>query len=112
MARSQAEAWSTRGVTSNVLVPGFVRTPLNERLSADPATVAGIGAGGLSGAPLAARSLEVLRLLSSRVGDALTLVKPRKAPLAARSWTLQPTDEGTWTLRNGGTAQEVRLLLP
>ncbi len=32
------------------------------------------GAGGLSGAPLAARSLEVLRRLSARVGDRLVLV--------------------------------------
>jgi len=39
LARSQAEAWSAQGVTSNVLVPGFVETPLNRRLSADPATV-------------------------------------------------------------------------
>lgn len=36
LARSQAEAWSAAGVTSNVLVPGFVLTPLNARLSADP----------------------------------------------------------------------------
>lgn len=49
LARSQAEAWSTRGVTSNVLVPGFVRTPLNERLSADPATVAALAARTLVG---------------------------------------------------------------
>ena len=33
LARSQAEAWSSRGVTCNTLVPGFVMTPLNERLS-------------------------------------------------------------------------------
>lgn len=39
LARSQAEAWSSRGVTANVLVPGFVMTPLNARLSADPARV-------------------------------------------------------------------------
>ena len=39
LARSQAEAWSGQGVTSNVLVPGFVQTALNRRLSADPATV-------------------------------------------------------------------------
>ena len=43
-------------------------------LSSDPATVEGIGAGGLSGGPLTARSLEVLRLLKGRVGDDLTLV--------------------------------------
>ncbi|MCC8906527.1 SDR family NAD(P)-dependent oxidoreductase [Curtobacterium sp. GD1] len=49
LARSQAEAWSGQGVTSNVLVPGFVRTPLNERLGADPATVAALAARTLVG---------------------------------------------------------------
>jgi dihydroorotate dehydrogenase len=40
-----------------------------------PATeVEAIGPGGLSGPPLAARSLEVLQLLKKSVGDALTLV--------------------------------------
>ena len=43
-------------------------------LAADPATVDRIGAGGLSGRPLTERSLDVLRLLAGRVGDALTLV--------------------------------------
>lgn len=36
LARSQAEAWSPHGVTCNTLVPGFVMTPLNARLSSDP----------------------------------------------------------------------------
>ena len=45
-----------------------------EGLGSDPAAVAGAGAGGLSGRPLTERSLEVLRLLHGRVGDALTLV--------------------------------------
>lgn len=44
LARSQAEAWSAAGVTSNVLVPGFVLTRLNERLASDPATVAALAA--------------------------------------------------------------------
>ncbi|WP_217707454.1 SDR family NAD(P)-dependent oxidoreductase [Nonomuraea rhodomycinica] len=44
LARSQAEAWSSRGVTSNTLVPGFVMTPLNARLSADPGKVAELAA--------------------------------------------------------------------
>ncbi|MFJ2157202.1 SDR family NAD(P)-dependent oxidoreductase [Streptomyces sp. NPDC087856] len=39
LARSQAEAWSPHGVTCNTLVPGFVLTPLNERLSSDPEMV-------------------------------------------------------------------------
>ncbi|MEV7971793.1 SDR family oxidoreductase [Cellulomonas sp. NPDC089187] len=39
LARSQAEAWSPHGVTANTLVPGFVPTQLNRRLSSDPATI-------------------------------------------------------------------------
>lgn len=44
LARSQAEAWSPYGVTANTLVPGFVMTPLNQRLSADPEKVAALAA--------------------------------------------------------------------
>lgn len=43
-------------------------------LATDPDTVARTGAGGLSGAPLRDRSLEVLRRLRARVGDQLLLV--------------------------------------
>ncbi|WP_144711580.1 SDR family NAD(P)-dependent oxidoreductase [Curtobacterium pusillum] len=49
LARSQAEAWSAQGVTSNVLVPGFVQTALNRRLSADPAAVERLAARTLVG---------------------------------------------------------------
>jgi gluconate 5-dehydrogenase len=44
LARSQAEAWSPRGVTCNLLVPGFVMTPLNARLSSDPEKVSALAA--------------------------------------------------------------------
>ena len=44
LARSQAEAWSPYGVTCNTLVPGFVLTPLNTRLSSDPEKVAALAA--------------------------------------------------------------------
>jgi NAD(P)-dependent dehydrogenase (short-subunit alcohol dehydrogenase family) len=44
LARSQAEAWSPQGVTCNTLVPGFVMTPLNARLSSDPQKVAELAA--------------------------------------------------------------------
>ncbi|MEO3875044.1 SDR family oxidoreductase [Nonomuraea sp. B12E4] len=44
LSRSQAEAWSPYGVTCNTLVPGFVMTPLNARLSADPEKVAALAA--------------------------------------------------------------------
>lgn len=43
-------------------------------LASDPDDVADAGGGGLSGEPLKARSLELLRLLRSRVGERLTLV--------------------------------------
>jgi gluconate 5-dehydrogenase len=49
LARSQAEAWSPYGVTCNTLVPGFVMTPLNERLSSDPEKVAALAARTLVG---------------------------------------------------------------
>ncbi|MGY5124254.1 SDR family NAD(P)-dependent oxidoreductase [Streptomyces nigrescens] len=44
LARSQAEAWSPHGVTCNTLVPGFVMTPLNARLSSDPEKVEALAA--------------------------------------------------------------------
>lgn len=43
-------------------------------LVAEPSEVEALGAGGLSGAPLRRRSLEVLRLLRERAGDRLVLV--------------------------------------
>ncbi|KUN76711.1 dehydrogenase [Streptomyces bungoensis] len=49
LARSQAEAWSPYGVTCNTLVPGFVPTPLNARLSSDPEKVAALAARTLVG---------------------------------------------------------------
>jgi dihydroorotate dehydrogenase len=45
-----------------------------EGLATDAGAVAAIGPGGLSGAPLKARSLAVLRRLRARVGDRLALV--------------------------------------
>ena len=50
----------------------IARTALG--LASDPAEIEAHGAGGLSGAPLRRRSLEVLRLLRERVGDRLVLV--------------------------------------
>jgi gluconate 5-dehydrogenase len=49
LARSQAEAWSPYGVTVNTLVPGFVMTPLNARLSSDPEKVAALAARTMTG---------------------------------------------------------------
>lgn len=44
LSRSQAEAWSGRGVCCNAVVPGFVRTPLTAQASADPDLVAALAA--------------------------------------------------------------------
>lgn len=49
LTRSQAEAWSPTGVTSNALVPGFVLTALNQRLASAPSIVAGLAARTLVG---------------------------------------------------------------
>ncbi|HEX6328440.1 MAG TPA: quinone-dependent dihydroorotate dehydrogenase [Jiangellaceae bacterium] len=49
-------------------------TTRRDGLRSDPDTVGRLGPGGLSGAPLKERSLEVLRLLRQHVGDSLTLV--------------------------------------
>jgi len=45
-----------------------------------------IGAGGLSGAPVAARSLEVLRRLHARVGDKLTLISVGGIETVDQAW--------------------------
>lgn len=45
-----------------------------EGLATDPATVAEVGAGGLSGRPLTARAEAVMRMLRDRVGPDLTLI--------------------------------------
>jgi gluconate 5-dehydrogenase len=36
LTRSQAEAWSARGVCCNAIAPGFVHTPLTEAVFSDP----------------------------------------------------------------------------
>ncbi|MCD0481191.1 quinone-dependent dihydroorotate dehydrogenase [Streptacidiphilus sp. ASG 303] len=57
-----------------------------EGLRTDAATVAAAGAGGLSGAPLKERSLEVLRRLHARTGGRLTLVGVGGVETAADAW--------------------------
>jgi NAD(P)-dependent dehydrogenase (short-subunit alcohol dehydrogenase family) len=44
LTRSQAEAWSSRGVCVNAIAPGFVQTPLTARVFEDPERVAALAA--------------------------------------------------------------------
>jgi dihydroorotate dehydrogenase len=58
-----------------------------EGLRTDPERVARMGAGGVSGEPLAARSLAVLRRLRARVGNQLVLVSAGGIATAEDAWT-------------------------
>jgi NAD(P)-dependent dehydrogenase (short-subunit alcohol dehydrogenase family) len=49
LTRSQAEAWSSHGVTANTVVPGFVLTPLTAEVAADPVRVAALAARSMVG---------------------------------------------------------------
>ena len=42
LTRSQAEAWSARGVSVNTIIPGFVLTPLTAETARDPERVAAL----------------------------------------------------------------------
>src|SRR5579875_1271261 len=55
-------------------------------LVTDPAMVAAAGAGGLSGAPLRARALEVLRRLHARTGGRLVLIAAGGIETADDAW--------------------------
>jgi NAD(P)-dependent dehydrogenase (short-subunit alcohol dehydrogenase family) len=76
LARSQAEAWSSSGVTSNTLVPGFVMTPLNARLSSDPDRVAALTARTMTGR---------LGVADDFAGVAVFLAGPASAYLTGQS---------------------------
>ncbi|WP_291313587.1 quinone-dependent dihydroorotate dehydrogenase [Corynebacterium sp. UBA2622] len=55
-------------------------------LKTDPAEVAAMGAGGISGAPLNERSLEVMRRLHTRVGGQLVLVSVGGISTPEQAW--------------------------
>jgi NAD(P)-dependent dehydrogenase (short-subunit alcohol dehydrogenase family) len=73
LTRSQAEAWSPYGVTCNALVPGFVMTPLNARLSADSTRVAALAARTMIGRNGRADDFAgIVVFLASRAADYIT----------------------------------------
>jgi NAD(P)-dependent dehydrogenase (short-subunit alcohol dehydrogenase family) len=49
LTRSQAEAWSARGVSVNTIIPGFVLTPLTAEAAADPVRVAALAGRSMTG---------------------------------------------------------------
>ncbi|GGK77381.1 2-deoxy-D-gluconate 3-dehydrogenase [Planomonospora parontospora subsp. parontospora] len=49
LTRSQAEAWSRHGVTSNTIIPGFVLTPLTQPVQAVPGRVEALAARSMTG---------------------------------------------------------------
>jgi gluconate 5-dehydrogenase len=49
LTRSQAEAWSARGVCVNTVIPGFVLTPLTAVAASDPQRVKALAARSMSG---------------------------------------------------------------
>jgi dihydroorotate dehydrogenase len=61
-------------------------TVSREGLRTDAETVAAIGAGGLSGAPVQARSLDVIRRLYRRVGTQLTLISVGGIETEEQAW--------------------------
>ncbi len=61
-------------------------TVSREGLASSPADVAAAGAGGLSGPPLRARALAVLRRLRSRAGDGLVLISVGGIETADDAW--------------------------
>jgi len=61
-------------------------TIARDGLVSDPAAVAAAGAGGLSGAPLADRSLAVLRRLRERVGAEMVLISVGGVQTADDAW--------------------------
>ena len=73
LTRSQAEAWSSRGVCVNAIAPGIVRTPMTSALAADPGRWAQ-----LAGRTMAGRNSEVADFagvavfLASRAADYIT----------------------------------------
>jgi dihydroorotate dehydrogenase len=74
---SDGDVLDVAGLAVELGLDGIVATNTTtsrDGLRSTPEEVAAVGLGGLSGAPLRERSLEVLRLLRKRVGAGLTIV--------------------------------------
>ena len=86
LSRSQAEAWSDRGVTSNTLVPGFVVTPMTAATVAEPGREAA-GSGLRAG-----RRLDQGGTLAADVRHALRRFVDRYRPLDHFDLTSHPSN--------------------
>ncbi|MEE2032991.1 quinone-dependent dihydroorotate dehydrogenase [Rhodococcus chondri] len=86
---SDADVDAVADLAVELRLAGIVATNTTIRrdgLRTDPARIEEIGAGGLSGAPVADRSLEVLRRLYARVGDRLTLISVGGIETPEQAW--------------------------
>ncbi|MBO0867566.1 MAG: SDR family oxidoreductase [Micromonosporaceae bacterium] len=73
LVRSQAEAWSSRGVCANAIGPSFVHTPLTAEVFADPARTAKLAASTMIGRNgLPADYAGVAVFLAGRAADYVT----------------------------------------
>jgi NAD(P)-dependent dehydrogenase (short-subunit alcohol dehydrogenase family) len=73
LTRSQAEAWSSRGVRANAVCPGFVITPLTREVASDPGRVAALAARTMIGRNGEAADFEgIVVFLASRASDYVT----------------------------------------
>jgi gluconate 5-dehydrogenase len=73
LTRSQGEAWSSSGVCCNVIVPGFVPTPMNQRIASDPVISAALAARTMIGRNGLASDFEgAVIFLASRASDYVT----------------------------------------
>ncbi|MDX6731186.1 MAG: dihydroorotate dehydrogenase [Baekduia sp.] len=86
---ADADVDAVAGLAVETGLDGLIATNTTiarDGLRTAPAAVAAAGAGGLSGAPLADRSLEVLRRLRARVGEGMVLVSVGGVETAEDAW--------------------------
>jgi NAD(P)-dependent dehydrogenase (short-subunit alcohol dehydrogenase family) len=73
LTRSQSEAWARRGVCCNAISPGFVATPMNAHVAADPERSAALAARTMIGRNGLESDFEgVAVFLASRASDYVT----------------------------------------
>lgn len=86
---SDADILAVTDLAIELGITGLIATNTTisrDGLATDSTYVAALGAGGVSGAPVAARSLEVLRLIAERAGNKLVLVSVGGIETSEQAW--------------------------